>query len=140
MKFFKLQLTSYEDKLEIWFVGDDKLTEKDFGDALSEAMLEAFKELEDTAEDSPEVKKDYPLFVLALEEEVFLKVMESRGFRKLEPDVVVKGDSYSILWETPDGKRKLTPLKDSGNLEKFILSKGVELSDEDPNKIIFGEF
>jgi hypothetical protein len=140
MKFFKLQLTSYEDKLEIWFVGDESLTERDFGDALSEAMLEVFKRLEDTVEDSSEVKKDYPLFVLALEEDVFLKIMERRGFKKLEPDVVVRGDSYSVLWETPEGRRKLTPLRDSGNLEKFILSKGVELSEEDPNRIIFEEF
>ncbi len=140
MKFFKLLLTSYEDKLEVWFTGEDSLTEEDFGNAVSEAMIETFKHLEDTVEDSPEVRKDYPLFVLALEDEVFLKVMEEKGFKKLKPDVVVKGDSYSILWETPDGKRKLTPLKDSGNLEKFILSKGVELSEEDPNRIIFGEF
>jgi len=140
MKFFKLQLTSYEDKFELWFTGDDKLTEKDFGDALSEAMLEVFRKLDATVEDSPEVRKDYPLFVLALEEDTFLKVMESRGFRKLEPDVVVRGDSYSVLWETPEGEKRLTPLKDQGNLEKYILSKGVKLSDEDPNKLIFGEF
>ncbi len=139
MKYFKLELNSYEDSHQLWFVGDDGLTEKDFGDAVSEAMLEVFKAMEDTVEDSPEVRKDYPLFVLVLED-VFLKVMEKRGFKKLEPDVVLKGDSYSVLWETPDGKRKLTPLKESGNLEKFILSKGVELSEEDPNRIIFDEF
>ncbi|MDQ7038658.1 MAG: hypothetical protein Q9N26_05620 [Aquificota bacterium] len=139
MKYFKLELNSYEDRYQIWFVGEDKLTEKDFGDAVSEAVLEVFKVLEDTVEDSSEVRKDYPLFVLVLED-VFLKVMEKRGFKKLEPDVVVKGDSYSVLWETPDGKKKLTPLKESGNLEKFILSKGVELSEEDPNRIIFDEF
>ncbi len=142
MKFFKLELTSYEDKFQIWFTGDEKLTEKDFGDAVSEAMLEVFKKLDNTVDDSPEVevRKDYPLFVLVLEEDTFLKVMENRGFKKLNPDVVLRGDSYSVLWETPEGKRKLTPLKDKGNLEKFILSKGVELSDEDPNRLIFGEF
>jgi len=78
--------------------------------------------------------------VLALEEDTFLKVMESHGFRKLNPDIVVKGDSYSVLWETPEGEKRLTPLKDKGNLERYILSKGVKLSDEDPNKLIFGEF
>ena len=140
MKFFKLELTSYEDRFQLWFVGDEKLTEEDFGNALSEAMLEVFRKLDITVDDSPEVRKDYPLFVLALEEETFLKVMESRGFKKLEPDVVVKGDSYSVLWETPQGNKKLTPLKDRGNLEDYILSKGVELSDEDPSKLIFGEF
>ncbi len=139
MKFFKLLLTSYEDKLEVWFTGEDSLTEEDFGNAVSEAMIETFKHLEDTVEDSEEVRKDYPLFVLALEEEIFLKVMEKRGFKKLEPDVVIRGDSYSVLWETPEGKRKLTPQRDSGEVERFILSRGVELSDEDPNKIIFGE-
>ncbi|MDQ7081653.1 MAG: hypothetical protein Q9N34_00600 [Aquificota bacterium] len=45
--------------------------------------------------------------------------MEKRGFRKLEADHTVKGDSYSVLWETPGGKTKLTPLKDRGNLEKI---------------------
>ncbi len=140
MRYFKLELTSYEDKFQIWFVGDEKLTEEDFGDAVSEAMLEVFRKLDVTVEDSPEVRKDYPLFVLALEEDTFLKVMEGKGFKKLEPDVVVKGDSYSVLWETPEGEKRLTPLKDQGNLEKYILSKGVKLSDEDPNKLIFGEF
>ena len=139
MKYFKLELTSYEDRFQLWFIGDDKLTEEDFGDAVSEAILEVFGKLDMTIEDSPEVKKDYPLFVLTLEE-TFLDVMESRGFRKLEPDIVVKGDSYSILWETPEGKIRLTPLRDQGNLERYILGKGVELSDEDPNRLIFREF
>jgi hypothetical protein len=140
MKYFKLELTSYEDRFQLWFVGEDSLTEEDFGNALSEAMLEVFRKLEDTVDNSPEVRKDYPLFVLALEEETFLKVMEERGFKKLNPDVVVKGDSYSVLWETHGGEKRLTPLKDRGNLESFILSKGVKLSEEDPNKLIFGEF
>jgi len=140
MKFFKLELNSYEDKFQLWFVGDEDLTEKDFGDALSEAMLEVFRKLDITVDDSPEVRKDYPLFVLALDEDTFLRVMGSRGFRRLEPDVVVNGDSYSVLWETPKGEKRLTPLKDRGSLEKFILSKGVKLSEEDPNRIIFGEF
>lgn len=140
MKFFKLELNSYEDRFELWFTGKNDLTEEDFGNAISEAMLEVFRKLDVTVEDSPEVKKDYPLFVLALEEDTFLKVMESHGFKKLNPDVVVKGDSYSVLWETPEGERRLTPLKDKGNLEKYILSKDVKLSDEDPNKLIFGEF
>ena len=140
MKYFKLELTSYEDRFQLWFIGDDKLTEEDFGNALSEAMLEVFNKLDATVEDSPEVMKDYPLFVLALEEDTFLKVMEKRGFKKLEPDVVVKGDSYSVLWETPEGEKRLTPLRDQGNLEKYILSRGVKLSDEDPNKLIFNEF
>ncbi|NPA40970.1 MAG: hypothetical protein GXO18_01700 [Aquificae bacterium] len=140
MKYFKLELTSYEDKFQLWFTGEDTLTEEDFGNALSEAMLEVFKKLEDTIDDSPEVRKDYPLFVLALEENTFLRVMESKGFKILKPDVVIKGDSYSILWETPSGEKKLTPLKDKGKLEDFIARKGVELSEEDPNKLIFGEF
>ncbi len=140
MKYFKLELTSYEDRFQLWFIGDDRLTEEDFGKALSEAMLEVFRKLDPTVEDSPEVRKDYPLFVLALEEDIFLKVMERRGFRKLEPDVVVKGDSYSVLWETPEGEKRLTPLRDHGNLEKYILSRGVKLSEEDPNKLIFNEF
>ncbi|RLJ71398.1 hypothetical protein BCF55_1700 [Hydrogenivirga caldilitoris] len=140
MKFFKLELNSYEDSFELWFTGEDNLTEKDFGDAVAEAMLEVFRKLGTTVEDSQEVKKDYPLFVLALEEDTFLKVMGDRGFRKLNPDVVVRGDSYSVLWETPEGEKKLTPLKDEGNLERYLLSKGIELSDEDPNKLIFGEF
>ena len=140
MKYFMLELTSYEDRFQIWFVGKESLTEEDFGNAVSEAMLEVFKKLDATVEDSPDVKKDYPLFVLALEEDTFLGIMESKGFRKLKADVVLKGDSYSVLWETPDGEKRLTPLKEQGNLEKYILSKGVELSDEDPNKLIFGEF
>jgi len=140
MKFFKLELSSYEDRFELWFTGEDRLTEEDFGNALSEAMLEVFRKLDVTVEDSPEVKKDYPLFVLALEEDTFLKVMESYGFKKLNPDVVVKGDSYSVLWETHAGERKLTLFRDIGNLERHILSKGVKLSEEDPNKLIFEEF
>ena len=139
MKFFKLELTSYEDRYQIWFMGEDKLTEEDFGEAVSEAMLEVFNKLEDTVPDSAEVRKDYPLFVLALDEEIFEKVMEKRGFKKLKADVVVKGDSYTILWETPQGKKKITPLKDRGNLEEFLISMGVEPSDEDPNKLIFSE-
>ena len=140
MKFFKLELTSYEDRYQIWFIGEDKLSEEDFGRAVSEAMLEVFNKLEDTVPDSAEVKKDYPLFVLALDEETFEKVMEEKGFKKLKADVVVKGDSYTVLWETPQGKKKITPLKDRGNLEDFLISMGVELSDEDPNKLIFSEF
>ncbi len=140
MKYFKLELTSYEDRYQLWFIGDDKLSEEDFGNALSEAMLEVFRKLDNTVEDSPEVRKDYPLFVLALEEDTFLKVMQDKGFKLLKPDVVIKGDSYSVLWETPEGKKKLTPLRDRGKLEDFIVSRGVELSDEDPSKLIFEEF
>ena len=140
MKFFKLELTSYEDRYQIWFIGEDKLSEEDFGRAVSEAMLEVFNKLEDTVPDSAEVRKDYPLFVLALDEETFEKVMEEKGFKKLKADVVVKGDSYTVLWETPQGKKKITPLKDRGNLEDFLISMGVEPSDEDPNKLIFSEF
>ena len=140
MKYFKLELNSFEDRHHLWFTGDDKLTEKDFGNAVSEAILEVFSKLEDTIEDSEEVKKDYPLMVLCLQEETFLRIMKKKGFTPLKADVVLKGDSYSVLWETPDGKKKLTPLKDQGKLEKFILSKGVELSEEEPEKIIFGEF
>jgi len=140
MKFFKLELNSYEDRYQLWFVGDEKLTEEDFGNAISEAMLEVFRVLDNTVEDSPQVRKDYPLFVLALNEDIFLKVMERAGFKLLKPDVVIKGDSYSVLWETPEGKKKLTPLRDRGKLEDFIVSKGVELSDEDPSKLIFEEF
>ncbi len=140
MKFFKLELVSYEDRMQIWFTGEDNLTEEDFGKALSEALLETFKHMEDTVEGSKEVKKDYPIFVLAMDEEIFVKEMEKRGFKKLEADVVIKGDSYSVLWETPDGKKKITPLKDKGNLEEYIAKSGVEVSDLDPNKIIFSEF
>ncbi len=140
MKYFKLELTSYEDRYQLWFIGDDELNEEDFGNALSEAMLEVFRKLDNTVEDSPEVRKDYPLFVLALEEDTFVKVMQDKGFKLLKPDVVIKGDSYSVLWETPEGKKKLTPLRDRGKLEDFIVSRGVELSDEDPSKLIFEEF
>jgi hypothetical protein len=140
MKYFKLELNSFEDRHQIWFTGDDKLTERDFGEAVSEALLETFKRLEDTVEDSEQVKKDYPLIVLCYQEKTFIRIMEKKGFKKLEPDHVVRGDSYSILWETPEGKTKLTPLKDKGNLEKFILGKGVELSEENPEKLIFEEF
>ncbi len=139
MKFFKLELNSYEDRFELWFIGKESLTEEDFGNALSEAMLEVFKKLQPTVDNSPQIRKDYPLFVLALEEDTFLKIMERHGFKKLRPDVVVKGDSYSVLWETPQGERRITPLRDRGNLEEFIVSRGVELSDEDPNKLIFDE-
>ncbi len=139
MKFFKLELNSYEDRFELWFIGKESLTEEDFGNALSEAMLEVFKKLQPTVDNSPQIRKDYPLFVLALEEDTFLKIMERYGFKKLRPDVVVKGDSYSVLWETPQGERRITPLRDRGNLEEFIVSRGVELSDEDPNKLIFDE-
>ena len=139
MKFFKLELNSYEDRFEVWFVGEDKLSQEDFGKALSEAMLEAFKKLDITVEDSPEVRKDYPLFVLALEEDAFIKVMRKHGFRRLEPDVIIKGDSYSVLWETPEGKRRLTPRKDKGDLEDYLADMGVELSEEDPSELIFGE-
>ena len=140
MKYFKLELRSFEDRHHLWFTGDDRLTEKDFGNAVSSAILEVFSRLEDTIEDSEEVKKDYPLLVMCLQEETFLKIMEQKGFKALKPDVVIKGDSYSVLWETPEGEKRLTPLKDQGNLEKFILSKGVKLSEEEPEKIIFGEF
>ena len=140
MKYFKLELSSYEDRYQLWFIGDDELNEEDFGNALSEAMLEVFRKLDNTVEDSPEVRKDYPLFVLALEEDTFVKVMQDKGFKLLKPDVVIKGDSYSVLWETPEGKKKLTPLRDRGKLEDFIVSRGVELSDEDPSKLIFEEF
>ncbi len=140
MKYFKLELSSFEDRHQLWFTGDDRLTEKDFGDAISEAILEVFSKLEDTMEDSEEVKKDYPLLVMCHQEETFLKIMERKGFKLLKPDVVIGGDSYSVLWETPEGEKRLTPLKDQGNLERFILSKGVELSEEEPEKIVFGEF
>ncbi len=139
MKFFKLELNSYEDRFEVWFVGDEKLSQEDFGKALSEAMLEAFKNLDITVDDSPEVRKDYPLFVLAIEESMFLKTMEEHGFKRLDPDVVVRGDSYSVLWETPEGKRKLTPRKDKGDLEEHLARMGIEISEEDPSEIIFGE-
>ena len=139
MKLFKLQLTSYEDKVELWFEGDDKKGEEDFGKALAEAFKRAFEELENTVEGSKHVKKDYPLFVLALQEDTFIKEMERKGFKKLEPDVVVKGDSYSVLWETPDGKKRLTPLRDRGNLEDYLIGSGIEESEEDPNKLIFEE-
>jgi len=66
--------------------------------------------------------------------------MRKKGFKPLKADVVIKGDSYSVLWETPKGEKRLTPLKDRGNLEKFILSRGVELSDQEPEKLIFEEF
>ncbi len=135
-----LELSSYEDKLQLWFIGEDSFSEKEFGEAISEAMIEAFRRMGDTVTDSELVKKDYPLFVLALDEDTFLKVMEKKGFKPLRPDVTVKGDSYSVLWETPEGEKKLTPLRDRGNLENFILEKGVKLSEEDPNKLIFGEF
>jgi len=140
VKFFKLELTSYEDRFRIWFTGSYRLTEEDFGDAVSEAMLEVFRKLEDTVDDSPQVRKDYPLFVLVLKEDTFLRVMENEGFRKLNPDVVLKGNSCSVFWETPRRKEETPRLKDRDNLEECIVSKGVELSDEDPNKLIFGEF
>ncbi len=140
MKYFKLELSSFEDRHQWWFVADDEKTDDDFGKAVSEAVLETFKKLEDTVEDSKEVKKDYPLIVLCMQEKVFLKVMKRKGFTKLEPHFTVKGDSYSVLWETPKGEKKLTPLTEKGNLEKYILSQGVELSDENPDRLIFNEF
>jgi len=79
------------------------------------------------------VKKDYPLFLL-VSERTFYREMERRGFRKLEAEVTLRGDSYSVLWETPQGDRRLTPREDEGNLESFILSAGIVRSEEDPDK------
>jgi len=138
MKLFLLELTSYEEKIQIWFSGPKNGTREDFGKAVAEAMLSAFEELEDTVSDSPSVRKDYPLFVIALQE-AFLRNMKERGFEKLEPHVKLGGDSYSVLWETPQGERKLTPLRNRDKVEDSLLALGVEISEEDPTKLIFEE-
>ncbi|GEM_PF-1739515 len=138
MKLFKVELKSYEDRFQIWFAAEEHLTKEDFGQALSSAILKVFNSLEDTVPDSSKIKKDYPLFVF-LFEDLFYEEMEKRGFKKLEADVEVSGDSYSVLWETPQGKKRITLRSDAGSLENFLLTAGVEKTEEDPEKIFFGE-
>jgi len=139
MKLFKIELSSYEDTFQVWFSAKESFTEEEFGEAVASALVKVFEELEETVENSPEVRKDYPLFVLLMEERFYAE-MERRGFRKLEADVVLKGDSYSVLWETPTGEKRITPRADEGNLEGFLLNAGVRRSEEDPDRLIFGEF
>jgi len=119
------------------FAGRDDATGDEFGKAVASSLLKVFGKLENTVEDSPKLRKDYPLFVL-LDEESFYREMEKRGFRKLEADVTLRGDSYSVLWETPEGIRKLTPREEEGELERFLISAGVEPSEEDPDRLVLG--
>lgn len=137
MKLFRIELRSYEDRFQIWFAGRDDATGDEFGKAVASSLLKVFGKLENTVEDSPKLRKDYPLFVL-LDEESFYREMEKRGFRKLEADVTLRGDSYSVLWETPEGIRKLTPREEEGELERFLISAGVEPSEEDPDRLVLG--
>ena len=137
MKLFRIEVRSYEDRFQIWFAGREDATGEEFGEAVASSLLKVFGELEDTLEDSPQVRKDYPLFVL-LGEESFYREMEAKGFRRLEADVSLKGDSYSVLWETPEGVRRLTPREEEGELERFLINAGVERLEEDPDRLMFG--
>ncbi len=138
MKLFRIELRSYEDTFQVWFSAEEDLTGEEFGRAVADSLIKVFRELENTVEDSPEVRKDYPLFVLLMEEGFYTE-MERRGFRKLTADVVLKGDSYSVLWETPRGEIRLTPRADEGDLERFVVRAGAQRSEDDPDKLIFGE-